>query len=72
MPRKSPKNSRDIGDLFDADELEVSMLLYINNDGERVYLHSFDTDIMALEFLENMVSGLRADILETLMKRSLN
>lgn len=57
---------------LDAGELEASMVLYINNEDERVYLHPFESDIQALEFLETMVAGLRADILEQLMKRSLN
>ena len=74
MPKKSPKNTTPIQELrqLDADELDASMLLYINNEDERVYLHPFESDIQALEFLETMVAGLRADILEQLMKRSLN
>lgn len=74
MPKKSPKNSTAIEELrqLDAGELEASMVLYINNEDERVYLHPFESDIQALEFLETMVAGLRADILENLMKRSLN
>jgi hypothetical protein len=48
------------------------MILYINKDDERVYLHPFESDIHALEFLEIMIAGLRADIMEQIMKRSLN
>lgn len=48
------------------------MVVYITTDGERVYLHSFENKIHALEFLEIMVAGLRADILESIEMRSLN
>lgn len=49
-----------------------SMMMYINSEGDRVYMHPFDTEPEALEFLEVMAAGLRADIFESLMKRSLN
>ena len=48
------------------------MIVYITTEGERIYLHSFENRIHALEFLEIMVAGLRADILESLEVRSLN
>lgn len=73
MPKKSAKSITPkiaLQGLSD-EEISSSMLLYISDD-ERVYLHPFDTDIQALEFLETMVAGLRADILEQIMKRSLN
>ena len=74
MPRKSQKNiiPTDALRQLDADELATSMILYINNEDERVYLHPFESDVHALEFLEIMVAGLRADVLEQIMKRSLN
>jgi hypothetical protein len=37
-----------------------------------MYLHQFPDDISALEFLEIMVAGLRADILEKVLKRTMN
>ena len=48
------------------------MVIYITTEGDRVYLHPFDTEISALEFLEVMVAGLRSDVFESIMKRSLN
>ena len=48
------------------------MILCLNDDGERVYLHKFPDEVSALEFLEIMAAGLRADILERVVKRSLN
>lgn len=53
-------------------KVDESMVVYITTDGERVYLHSFENKIHALEFLEIMVAGLRADILESIEMRSLN
>jgi hypothetical protein len=53
-------------------EIESSMVIYITTEGDRVYLHPFDTEISALEFLEVMVAGLRSDVFESIMKRSLN
>jgi hypothetical protein len=48
------------------------MVLYTKESGERAYLHPFESEIHALEFLEIMVSSLRTDIIEKLMKRSIN
>lgn len=53
-------------------KIDESMVVYITKDGDRVYLHSFENKIHALEFLEIMVAGLRADILESIEMRSLN
>lgn len=74
MPKKSQRSTTPMEELrqLDADELSTSMLLYLSSEGERVYMHAFESDIHAIEFLESMVAGLRADILEQLMKRSLN
>ena len=45
-----------------AGEVEMSMVLIVKNDGDRLYLHPFDDDIHALEFLELMVSSYRTDV----------
>lgn len=57
---------------FIADDVESSMILILKKDGERMYLHPFEGEIHALEFLELMVSSYRIDIMEKIMKRSLN
>jgi len=74
MPRKSSKKSEATETLDDIEDgnIEESMIVYVTRDGERVYLHTFESRIHALEFLEIMVAGLRADILESLETRSLN
>lgn len=74
MPRKSSKKSEATETLDDIEDgnIEESMIVYVTKDGERVYLHTFESRIHALEFLEIMVAGLRADILESLETRSLN
>jgi hypothetical protein len=74
MPKKSfrkPGPTEAIEHIEDG-KIEESMVVYITTDGERVYLHSFDSDIHALEFLEIMVAGLRCDILENVAMRTLN
>ncbi len=74
MPKKSPKQealTNAIDDLQEGD-IDVAMVLYTKESGERAYLHPFESEIHALEFLEIMVSSLRTDIIEKLMKRSVN
>ena len=74
MPRKSskkPEATKTFDDIEDGN-IEESIIVYVTRDGERVYLHTFESRIHALEFLEIMVAGLRADILESLETRSLN
>lgn len=66
MPKKSKDDDLDIG------ELEESMLLGITSEGNCVYIHSFDDDIRALEFLESLTAGFRAEILSGLFRRSVN
>lgn len=48
------------------------MILGVTSDGECVYIHSFEDDIQALEFMETLTAGLRADILSNMFKRSVN
>ena len=48
------------------------MILGVTMDGECVYIHTFDNDIQALEFIETAAAGLRADILSSMYKRSMN
>lgn len=57
---------------FEPENLTESMILGVTEEGECVYIHTFENDILALEFLETMVAGLRADILSGLFKRSVN
>lgn len=74
MPKKSPKSStaKEVLEGLEPEEVMSSMMMYVNSEGDRVYMHPFDTEPEALEFLEVMAAGLRADIFETLLKRSVN
>lgn len=74
MHKKSSKkpSADEIIDEMKAGEVESSLILLLKSNGDRVYLHPFDTDLYALEFLEIMVAGLRCDVFESIMKRSLN
>lgn len=65
-------STKEIIEQIKNDEVEASMILCLNDDGDRVYLHHFPDEIGALEFLEIMAAGLRADILERVVKRSMN
>lgn len=69
MPNKSTKKQD--GE-FPPEELVESMILGVTSDGECVYIHSFEDDIQALEFMETLAAGLRADILSGMFKRSVN
>lgn len=74
MQKKSSKQSSITEAIEDIKEenIDVAMILYTKEDGERAYLHPFESELHALEFLEIMVSSLRADIIEKLIKRSVN
>jgi hypothetical protein len=74
MPRKSSKklDATEVIEQIKDGEVEESMILYITSEGDRIYLHQFENRVHALEFLEIMVAGLRADILESMDVRSLN
>jgi hypothetical protein len=48
------------------------MILGVTTEGECVYIHTFDNDIQALEFMETAAAGLRAEILSSMYKRSMN
>lgn len=69
MPIKSTKKSANEIDEFDPTELVESMILGVTDDGKCVYMHTFDDDIRALEFLETMLAGFRGDVLSELFKR---
>lgn len=70
-----PKKSSDIDDAlrrYQNDEAEGSMILMLMDDGERVYLHPFEDEISALEFLEQMCASFRTDMIAAATKRGLN
>jgi len=69
MPRKSTVKQDNPPDI---DDLAESMILGVTTEGECVYIHSFEDDIKALEFLETLTAGFRSDILSGLVRRSLN
>lgn len=74
MPKKS-REQLDTNDLvrkLDAENVESSMILVVTNEGERMYMHPFEDEIMALEFLEHMVTGFRNDLIEKALKRMVN
>ena len=72
MPKKSTKKPIQLDSEDSTEELSESMILGVTTDGECVYIHTFDNDILALEFLETAAAGLRADILSSMYKRSMN
>ena len=72
MPKKSTKKPIQLDNEDSTEELSESMILGVTTDGECVYIHTFDNDIQALEFLETAAAGLRADILSSMYKRSMN
>lgn len=69
MPIKSTKKPDDTFDGMDPEELVESMILGVTEGGECVYIHTFDDDVRALEFIEVMAAGFRADVLSGLFKR---
>lgn len=74
MPKKSPAHldGSDIVRQLDADNVDASMILVVTNDGERIYMHPFEDELAALEFLETMTNGFRNDLLEKALKRMVN
>ena len=69
MPIKSTKKRDDTFGGMEPEELTESMILGVTSDNECVYIHTFDDDIKALEFLETMVAGFRSDVLSGLFRR---
>lgn len=69
MPIKSTKKRDDTFEGMDPHELVESMILGVTEDGECVYIHTFDDDIQAIEFLETMLAGFRSDVLSSLFRR---
>jgi hypothetical protein len=74
MPKKSPERleKSDIVRQLDADNVDSSMILIVTNEGERIYMHPFEDELAALEFLELMVNGFRNDLIEKALKRMVN
>ena len=74
MPKKSREqlDKNDILRQLDADNVDSSMILVVTNDGGRVYMHPFEDDLTALEFLELLTNGFRNDLIEKALKRMVN
>ena len=74
MPKKSQERLErsDIVRQLDADNVDSSMILIVTNKGERIYMHPFEDELAALEFLELMVNGFRNDLIEKALKRMVN
>ena len=69
MPKKLSRHEEVLRKLED---MESFAILVLSKDGERVYLHPFEDDIEALEFVEGMTASLKSDILKQISRRSLN
>lgn len=65
MPKKSAV-------IDSIDEDDYSMVIVMKEDGERLYYHQFEDDLSALDFLEQMVSAFRIDMIEAALRRSMN
>lgn len=65
MPKKSAI-------LESISEDDYSMVIVMKEDGERLYYHQFEDELSALDFLEQMVSAFRIDMIETALRRSVN
>lgn len=73
MPKKSHQGTHEeIVKKLDSEDIDAFAILILSKDGERVYLHQFEDDIDALEFIENMMASLRTDILKQIGRRTLN
>jgi hypothetical protein len=48
------------------------MILVVTNEGDRIYMHPFENDLSALEFLELLTNGFRNDLIEKALKRMVN
>lgn len=44
----------------------------VTDEGDCVYIHSFDDDISALEFLETLLAGFRSEVLSGIARRFMN
>jgi len=74
MPKKyrEPLDKSDILRQLDADNVDSSMILVVTNEGDRIYMHPFENDLTALEFLELLTNGFRNDLIEKALKRMVN
>ena len=73
--RKKSQGTQDVGEFvrqLDAGDIDSSMILSVTNNGERIYMHPFEDELVALEFLEIMVNGFRNDLIEKALKRMVN
>lgn len=57
---------------FTDGDVDSSMVLMTTKDGDRLYLHPFEDELHALEYLELMVASYRVDMMERVIKRSMN
>ncbi len=74
MPKKSREqlDKSDVLRQLDADNVDSSMILAVTSDGDRIYMHPFENDLSALEFMELMTNGFRNDLIEKALKRMIN
>lgn len=69
MRNKSTKKPTQNESEISAEDFVESMILGVTSDGECVYIHTLEDEILALEFLEAMIAKFRADVLKSLMRR---
>lgn len=65
-------DKEDIKKLLEDTKVEATMVIMITDDNERIYLHHFDSDLEALEYLEQMTALYRVDMIEKAIKRGMN
>lgn len=70
MPKEF--SSKKLISMFEDGDIDSSMVLILTNEGERIYLHQFESDVVALEYLELMVASFRGDLFEKILMRSMN
>ena len=66
------KSKEDIKDILDSAKVEATMVVMLTKDNERLYLHHFESDLEALEYLEQMTALYRVDMIEKAIKRGMN
>ena len=72
MKNKDPDHVKDAMRRIANGEIETSFILGIDEAGERLYINNLEDSISALEFLEVMLAGYRAIVLEDLSRKFMN
>ena len=70
--RRGDRVKKTVEELLETSNVEATMVVLLTKDGERLYLHHFEGDVEALEYLEQMTALYRVDMIEKALKRGLN